>query len=86
MNPCEAWGCGGNGRNRQGWTDKNGYPEDQYGDCGFPCRDTEVTSSGMCTGCGSVEVSLNKATGTHDLSSMGESATYPTGYGCEVCS
>lgn len=39
----------------------------------------------MCTACGSVEVALNKATGTRDLSSIGESAEYPTGYGCEVC-
>ena len=41
---------------------------------------------GMCTACGSVEVKLNKATGTRDLSSIGEHEAYPTGYGCEVCS
>jgi hypothetical protein len=41
---------------------------------------------GLCTHCGAVEVKLNHPTGTRDLSSMGESATYPTGYGCEVCS
>lgn len=41
---------------------------------------------GMCIACGSVEVALVKATGTRDLSDIGESATYPTGYGCEVCS
>lgn len=41
---------------------------------------------GMCTACGSVEVALDQATGTRDLSAIGESATYPTGYGCEVCS
>ena len=40
---------------------------------------------GMCTGCGSVEVRLRNPTGTRDLSGIGESATYPTGYGCEVC-
>lgn len=40
---------------------------------------------GMCTHCGSVEVLLDKATGTRDLSGMGESSEYPTGYGCEVC-
>lgn len=40
---------------------------------------------GLCTGCGSVEVELVKATRTRDLSAIGESATYPTGYGCEVC-
>jgi hypothetical protein len=40
---------------------------------------------GLCTACRSVEVRLVKATGTRDLSGMGESATYPTGYGCEVC-
>jgi hypothetical protein len=41
---------------------------------------------GMCTACGSVEVELRRVTGTRDLSYMGESATYPVGYGCEVCS
>lgn len=46
---------------------------------------TEQPTHGMCTACGSVEVALNKATGTRDLSSIGESSTYPTGYGCEVC-
>lgn len=40
---------------------------------------------GFCTACRSVEVRLNEATGTRDLSSMGESADYPTGYGCELC-
>lgn len=41
---------------------------------------------GMCTACWSVEVALNNATGTRDLSDEGESDTYPIGYGCEVCS
>lgn len=41
---------------------------------------------GMCTACGAVEVALNKATGTRDLSAIGEHHAYPTGYGCEVCS
>ena len=41
---------------------------------------------GMCLACGSVEVELVKATGTRDLSWMGESPAYPIGYGCEVCS
>lgn len=45
-----------------------------------------ISTYGMCTGCGSVEVRLLNATGTRDLSYMGESAEYPTGYGCEVCS
>lgn len=40
---------------------------------------------GLCTACGSVEVALNRATGIRDLSGIGESATYPTGHGCEVC-
>jgi hypothetical protein len=48
-------------------------------------RATEV--HGMCTACGSVEVALNHHTGaTRDLSDRGESAEYPIGYGCEVCS
>ena len=41
---------------------------------------------GMCTTCGSVEVALNRMTNTRDLSHVGESSHYPTGYGCEVCS
>jgi hypothetical protein len=40
---------------------------------------------GMCLRCGAVEVRLNRATGTRDLSSIGEASAYPTGYGCEVC-
>ncbi len=40
---------------------------------------------GMCTACGSVEVELNFVTGLRDLSHIGESDRYPTGYGCEVC-
>lgn len=41
---------------------------------------------GQCTGCGALEVLLRNPTGTRDLSSFGESAEYPIGYGCEVCS
>lgn len=41
---------------------------------------------GLCLACRSVEVELNNATGTRDLSYMGESSAYPTGYGCEACS
>ena len=40
---------------------------------------------GLCTACGSVEVALVKVSGTRDLSDIGESPTYRTGYGCEVC-
>ena len=40
---------------------------------------------GMCTACGAVEVRLDRATGTRDLSGIGESSSYPVGYGCEVC-
>lgn len=42
--------------------------------------------NGMCTACGSVETLLIKATGTRDLSGIGEHHAYPTGYGCENCS
>lgn len=42
--------------------------------------------SGMCTACGAIETWLIKATGSRDFSSIGESAAYPTGYGCELCS
>lgn len=41
---------------------------------------------GKCTRCGSIEVALDEATGTTDFSYIGESAKYPTGYGCELCS
>ena len=41
---------------------------------------------GMCTHCGAIEVYLVKATGVRDFSGIGESANYPTGYGCELCS
>lgn len=40
---------------------------------------------GMCTACRSVEVKLNQVSGYRDLSSIGEAARYPVGYGCEVC-
>ena len=40
---------------------------------------------GMCVACRSVEVALVRVTGTRDLSDIGESDTYPIGYGCEVC-
>lgn len=42
--------------------------------------------AGMCTACGSFEVNLVEQTGIRDLSDIGESSEYPTGYGCEVCS
>lgn len=41
--------------------------------------------AGMCTACGSVEVVLVEVTGSRDLSHLGESSAYPTGYGCELC-
>lgn len=47
-------------------------------------QDAPITY-GLCLHCGSVEVALNCVTGTRDLSDIGESDTYPTGYGCEVC-
>ncbi|AGK87875.1 hypothetical protein HAMULUS_39 [Mycobacterium phage Hamulus] len=40
---------------------------------------------GMCTACGSVEVALMQPTGSRNLSHIGESDTYPTGHGCEMC-
>ena len=45
-----------------------------------------MTAYGMCTACGSVEVALDVVTGVWDLSGIGESSEYLTGYGCEVCS
>lgn len=47
--------------------------------------DESPITYGMCLGCGSVEVALNRVTGTRDLSDIGESDTYPCGYGCELC-
>lgn len=41
---------------------------------------------GQCTGCGSIEVVLDRVSGHTDLSAIGESAQYPFGYGCELCS
>ena len=41
---------------------------------------------GYCTACRSVEVNLAQVTGYRDMSSIGESDRYPTGYGCELCS
>lgn len=41
---------------------------------------------GMCTACKAIEVALNEQQGTRDFSDIGESAHYPTGYGCELCS
>ena len=45
----------------------------------------EPPTFGYCTGCGAIEVALNEATGTRDLSAIGESPYCPTGYGCELC-
>ncbi|QYC54827.1 hypothetical protein SEA_ZIZZLE_41 [Mycobacterium phage Zizzle] len=48
----------------------------------------------MCGGCevnsddtvyGSIEVALTQPTGSRNLSHIGESTTYPTGHGCEMC-
>ena len=41
---------------------------------------------GMCTACGAIEVALLAASGARDYSAIGESAEYPIGYGCEMCS
>lgn len=41
---------------------------------------------GQCRACGAVEVALVAPSGTRDLSDIGESEEYPTGYGCELCS
>lgn len=48
-------------------------------------EETPITY-GLCLHCHAIEVALVKATGTRDYSSIGESDTYPTGYGCELCS
>lgn len=48
-------------------------------------RDDLEPTFGQCTACGSVEVALVHPTGTRDLTDIGESPTYPTGHGCEVC-
>ncbi|AIM50164.1 hypothetical protein PBI_BUZZLYSEYEAR_42 [Mycobacterium phage BuzzLyseyear] len=53
------------------------------------CGGCEVKSDdtvyGMCTACGSIEVALTQPTGSRNLSHIGESDTYPTGHGCEMC-
>lgn len=43
-------------------------------------------NAGYCTACGSIEVILRNPTGVRDLTDIGESSEYPTGYGCEACS
>jgi hypothetical protein len=40
---------------------------------------------GQCTHCGALEVALNSVTHYRDLSAIGESSRYPSGYGCELC-
>jgi hypothetical protein len=42
--------------------------------------------AGLCLDCRSIEVVLVTVYGTRDFSDIGESAEYPVGYGCEVCS
>ena len=56
--------------------------------CGYDVELLERAEpvAGQCTACGSVEVALVRVAGVRDLSGIGESAEYPTGYGCEVCS
>jgi hypothetical protein len=51
-----------------------------------PVTAKRPATTGWCTSCGSVEVALAEVTGSRDLTAFGESATYPTGFGCEVCS
>lgn len=41
---------------------------------------------GLCSACNSIEVALLEVTGIRDFSDIGESARYPVGYGCELCS
>jgi hypothetical protein len=45
-----------------------------------------ATRIGQCTCCGAIEVVLDKVHGFVDCSVIGESARYPVGYGCELCS
>ena len=70
-----------------------GTGSDEFAHTPSPCRrcggsglvPEKPRAYGLCTNCGAIEVALNKRTGTRDFSAIGESATYPTGYGCEVC-
>ncbi len=45
----------------------------------------QAAAYGRCLSCGAVETRLNASVGTTDYSSIGESAAYPIGYGCELC-
>lgn len=46
----------------------------------------QAAANGHCLACGALEVRLTgKVLRRMDLSSIGESAAYPTGYGCELC-
>jgi hypothetical protein len=45
-NPYTCEECGGTGLTIQGWTDKNGHPEDQYGPCASCAAATSETRGG----------------------------------------
>lgn len=62
------------------WADK----EDEYLES-FLLVETKEAIYGLCLNCGAIEAKLDKPTGTRDFSKIGESANYPTGYGCEFC-
>lgn len=66
------------------WVDP-GVPYGEVHERVLPPAVTNQPVYGTCTHCGAVEVALTNATGTRDLSAIGESPTYPTGYGCELC-
>lgn len=51
-----------------------------------PHRHRSAPVYGLCLHCGAIEVRLDSVTGHRDFSRIGESATYPVGNGCEVCS
>ena len=48
--------------------------------------DENAAVYGMCRACRSIEVRLDGPVEPRDFSQIGESAEYPTGYGCELCS
>lgn len=63
---------------------EEGWEERSYTAPCPKCRPTQPTY-GKCRACGAVEVRLTAADGTINLNAIGESARYPTGYGCEAC-
>ena len=84
MYECDVPGCDWRNPNwRYGFAEAGATWAEHAADHSRDAEDERTV--GMCTSCGAIEVYLNKATGRRDFAGIGESAEYPTGYGCELC-